>query len=303
MLNMYLPISILAFFLNSLAVTIDKFLITKTIPDPLVYIFYFSLVSFVALLGIPFTQMPSNQVLVLASASTIFWTLGAYSLFWALKIGQVQRVVPVIGALIPLFLLMVTAPAGGITWQQMWAVLMLTLGLIFLTLHQIRGKFILKEIILEIFSALFFALAYLLLREAFIRQDFLTVLIWSRPILLPLGLIILLIPTLRRKIMSITKPGTAHLKGLALLFAFGQAAAGASELMLLFAISLANPTLVNSLQGTKYVFLLIFALILGKKYPDIFRKQRWGWELLTTLFGIILIGTGLAILANAASRL
>lgn len=294
---MYLPIAILANFLNSIALTVDKFLITKVIPDPLVYIFYFSLISFVALLGIPFTQIPSSQVFFLASTSTLSWTLGAYLMFWALKTGQVQRVVPVIGASIPLILLVISLPTGGILPTQAVAVLILILGLLFLTLQDIRGKLLLKELFLEILAALFFALAYLLLREAFLKQDFLTVLIWSRPILLPLAVIIILIPTLRQKVMSITKPGMSHLKGPALLFVGGQISAGISELLLLFAISLANPTIVNSLQGTKYIFLLTFSLILGKKYPDIFRKQRWGWELLTTTLGIILIGTGLALLA------
>ena len=292
---MYLPISILAFFLNGIAVTVDKFLITKTIPDPLIYIFYFSLISFVALLGIPFTSMPTNEVFFLASTSTIFWTTGAYFMFWALKIGQVQRVIPVIGSLIPLFLLAISFPTGGIIQNQAVAVLTLILGLIFLTLPELRGKLLLKELVFEVWSALFFALAYLLLREAFLKQDFLTVLIWSRPILIPLGIAILLVPVTREKVLSITKQA-GSLKKAGLLFAGGQAAAGVSEILLLFAISLANPTLVNSLQGIKYVFLLIFALILGRKYPNIFKIQKVGWELLTTVLGIILIGIGLTLL-------
>lgn len=294
---MYLPISIVAFFLNSLALTIDKFFITKVIPDPLVYVFYFSLISLVAILGIPFTQIPQNEVFILASASTLSWTLGAYLMFWALKTGQVQRVIPVIGSLIPLILLAISSTTGGISQNQATAVLVLILGLIFLTIQDLRGKLLLKEIVLEVLAAFFFALAYLMLREAFLKEDFLTVLIWSRPALLPLGVIILVVPALREKVLSVIKPGVGQLKGPALLFVFGQAAAGISELMLLFAISLANPTLVNSLQGIKYVFLLIFAFILGGKYPMIFQKTKSGLELLTTVLGIILIGTGLALLA------
>lgn len=293
---MYLPIAILANLLNSVALTIDKFLITKVIPDPLVYIFYFSLISFLALLGIPFTQIPAGEVFFLASTSTIFWTFGAYLMFWALKTGQVQRVIPVIGTLIPLILLVISLPTGGISQTQAVAVLVLILGLIFLTLPDLRGKLLLKEIFLEVSAALFFALAYLLLKEAFLKQDFLTVLIWSRPVLLPLGIAIILIPRSREIVLSVTKQGN-NLKRAGLLFVGGQISAGVSELLLLFAISLANPTIVNSLQGTKYIFLLIFALILGKKYPMIFQKTKSGWELLTTIFGIILIGTGLAFLA------
>lgn len=293
---MYLFFAILANLLNSIALTVDKFLITKVIPDPLVYVFYFSLISFVALLGIPFTQFPSSQVFILASTSTLSWTLGAYLMFWALKTGQVQRVVPVIGTIIPLILLAISSITGGISPNQTVAVLILVLGLVFLTFQDLRGRLLLKELFLEVLSAIFFALAYLMLREAFLKQDFLTVLIWSRPVLLPLGVVIILIPKGREIVLSVTKQGS-NLKKAGLLFVGGQISAGVSELLLLFAISLANPTLVNSLQGTKYVFLLIFAFILGKKYPDIFKRQRGGWQLLTTILGIILIGAGLAFLA------
>jgi len=294
---MYLPFAILANLLNSIALTIDKFLITKIIPDPLIYVFYFSLISFVALLGIPFTQIPPSQVFILASASTLSWTFGAYLMFWALKTGQVQRVVPVIGTLIPLILLAISLPTGGITPIQAGAIILLVSGLIFLTIQDLKGRPIIKELILEILAALFFALAYLLLREAFLKQDFLTVLIWSRPILLPIGAAILLIPATREKVLSITTEGRFALKRTRWLFVGGQAAAGVSELLLLFAISLANPALVNSLQGTKYVFLLVFSLILGKKYPEIFKIQKVGRELLTTVLGTILIGVGLYLLA------
>lgn len=294
---MYLPLSILAYFLNGIAVTIDKFLLTKIIPDPLVYVFYFSLISFVVLFAIPFVHIPSNQVLFFSSVSTLSWTLGAYLMFWALKTGPVQRVVPVIGALIPLILLAVSFPIGGINLIQAGAVILLVSGLIFLTIEDLKGRLILKETAIEVLSALFFALSYLLLREAFLRENFLTVLIWSRPILLPLGGAILLIPTTRKRVLSIIKQaGTSNRESL--LFAGGQAAAGLSEVVLLFAISLESPALVNSLQGTKYIFLLIFSLVLGKKYPGIFKRQESGWELLTTILGIILIGIGLAILSK-----
>src|SRR3989338_2497021 len=96
----HLPFTLLAYFFNSLSVVANKFLLNKAIPDPLIYIFYISLLSLLSLLALPFTLYPSPFVLILASISTLLWTLGAYLMFKALKLGQVSRVIPLIGTLI-----------------------------------------------------------------------------------------------------------------------------------------------------------------------------------------------------------
>ncbi len=304
----YLIFAILAQFLNSIAVTIDKFLLTKTIPDPLIYIFYFSLISLTVLLAIPFLHFPPVLVFILSSVSTLTWTAGAYLMFKALKSGQVQRVIPLIGALTPIFLLFLTAGHHPLKGQQIMAVAILIAGLILLTLENLKGQFNKSELLLEIIAALFFAVSYYLLSLSFEKQDYFTVLVWSRPILIPLGIVMLMIPTLRKKITSFialtfsSQPitGSTNNKWPSILaFIAGQISAAASELLLLFSISLANPAIVNSLQGIKYVFLLVFSLILGKKFPTVFQNNFHGMYGLSQILGVVLIGIGLYILAMA----
>ena len=293
----YLPFAILSYLLNSIALTVDKFLLTKTIPDPLIYIFYFSVVSFLSFFALPFTNLPTLPVFALASTSTLLWTLGAYLMFKALKLGQVQRVIPVIGTLTPLILLFLASGTDPLTSYQQIAIILLILGLIFLTFAGWKGKLSRLEIMLEVFSSLFFALSYYLLRLAFLQQDFLTVLVWSRPVLIPLSIIILIIPALRIKITQFSQNKSDIKKALP-LFVFGQISAGISELLLVFSISLASPAIVNSLQGVKYIFLLIFSLILGKKLPAIFTNKISGSFLISQILGIGLIGIGLYLLAS-----
>src|SRR3990172_3262045 len=125
----HLPFTISAYFLNALAVLTSKFLLSRIIPDPLIYIFYISLFSFLAVLAIPFTKIPTVEVFALASLSTLTWTLGAYFMYKALKIGQVSRVIPIIGTLIPLILLIFATGTGAdtISYSQASAVLILIL--------------------------------------------------------------------------------------------------------------------------------------------------------------------------------
>ncbi len=130
----HLPFTILAYFFNALAVLANKFLLNKTIPDPLIYVFYISLVSFLAVLGLPFTKIPTFEVFLIASLSTVLWTAGAYFMFKALKIGQVSRVIPTIGTAVPLILLGFASGTHAISETQAWAVWILIGGMVFLTL-------------------------------------------------------------------------------------------------------------------------------------------------------------------------
>ena len=294
----YLPFAVLAYLLNSIAVTVDKFLLTRVIPDPLIYIFYFSLVNLLAVLFIPFVALPGYFVLVFASISACLWTLAAYFMLKALKAGQVQRVIPVIGTLTSLVLLGLGAQDKSINTYQAFAIILLITGLIFLTITSWKGKLGKTEVALEAGSGLLFALSYYFLRLAFEKGDFLTVLVWSRPVLFPLVLMFLMIPNLRRKIAPYFHPKIGLVNPSSLLFIFGQTAAAISELLLNFAISLTSPAIVNSLQGIKYIFLLIFALLLGSKFPTIFKINFSKKFLLSQTAGVSFITSGLYLLAT-----
>lgn len=293
---MYLPISILAFILNGIAVTVDKFLLVKVIPDPLFYVFYFSLVSFLAVFAIPFTHTPTTEVFILSSTSTVLWTLGAYFMFKALKVGQISRVIPAIGSLNPFILFLIALGSGAILINEVWAIIVLILGLIFLTLPDWKGKLTKSELLFEILSAILFAVSYLILREAYLKEDFITVLVWSRLILIPVALVFLSVPVLRSKVIPNRTQGISLIKKGGVLFVFGQVSAGISQLLIFFAISLANPALVNSLQGTQYVFLFIVALLLSKKLPTVFAEKYTTLILISKIAGIGFIGLGLYLL-------
>ncbi|MDD5147512.1 MAG: hypothetical protein PHV63_03150 [Candidatus Daviesbacteria bacterium] len=295
----HLPFTITAYFFNALSVLANKFLLNKTIPDPLIYVFYISLISLLAILALPFTRVPNIEVFTQASASTILWTAGAYFMFKALKIGQVSRVIPIIGTLIPLILLIFASQTYAISQTQTWAVLILTAGMIFLTMQDILQKILNKrEIVFEVLSAVSFAISYIILRQAYLNLDFFSVLVWSRLILLPFIVIVLLIPTLRSKIITPAGLQINFFSKEGLVFLGGQASGAISEFLLLFSISLANPALVNSLQGTQYVFLFILAIFLSKKFPAIFAEKYDVLNLSFKFMGICAVAVGLYLLTQ-----
>ena len=285
----HLPFTLLAYFLNSISVTINKLLLKKEIPDPFVYIFYVSVFSLILIPALPFTLFPTTNVLSLASVSTLLWTTAAYFMFKALKIGIVSRVIPIIGTLIPLILLICASGTSSLAVNQIWAIWFLVLGLIFVTILDWKGKLTKAEIIFEVLSAIFFAISYILLRQAYLGGDFFSVLVWSRVVLIPLILLILITPQLRKRVLSSNSQKVKSLRESGVLFLIGQATGGASQFLLLFSISLANPALVNSLAGTQYIFLIIIGVFLKESYTK--------FSILTKSIGIIFIAAGLYILA------
>jgi hypothetical protein len=295
----YLLIAITAYLLNAVSVTIDKILLVKKLPNPALYVFYISVFSLAALLLIPFTTFPGLQAFGTASFSTILWTLGAYFMFKALKSGEAARVIPIIGTLIPVILLLMSAVSGSVNTNEIWAVIILVAGLLFLIFPYLKGKFSKEELLLELVSALLFANSYFLLKTAYNGADFLSIFVYSKLILVPIILTILLLPFLRRIIFSGSghdKPVNLYSKTGMILF-IGQAAGGASQMLLTFAISLASPAVINSIQGIQYVFLFILSLSLSKKFPAAFGEKFSRLNLTGKIIGILLIFFGLWILS------
>lgn len=305
----YIPVAISAYLLNSLSVLTDKFLLSKRIPDPLTYIFYISVLSLIALVLLPFTTTPSHSVFALASFSTLVWTGGSYFLFKSLKVGLADRVVPVIGTLVPIFLIAYYyLIAQNISLNELWGASALTFGLLILVLPFLKlrhpapdERFNLSEFSFEVLSAFLFALSYILLKQVYLSVSFLTGLVWSRFVLIPIALVILAWPDLRKRVFNSQGEKINLLSITGLFFIAGQISGGFSQILLTFAISFANPALVNSLAGVQYVFLFLFSISLRQKFPQIFDETVTKSLASQKFLGILLIGLGLYIIAFARS--
>lgn len=294
----YLLIAITAYLLNAVSVTIDKILLVKRLPNPALYVFYISVFSLVVLVLAPITPFPNFGAFLIASMSSLLWTLGAYFMFKALKTGEASRVIPVIGSLIPVILLLMSAISGNINLNEIWATIILLIGLMFLIFPLLWGKYSKEELLLELVSGLFFANSYFLLKIAYEASNFLSIFVYSRLILLPIILTILIFPILRKKVLfGHGRQKTNLYSKTGVLLFIGQAAGGTSQMMLTFAISLANPAIINSIQGIQYIFIFILSLSLAKKFPQVFNEKINKLNLAGKLIGIILIFLGLWILA------
>jgi hypothetical protein len=81
----------------------------------------------------------------------------------------------------------------------------------------------------------------------------------------------------------------------ALFFANKALAAGAF-LLQSYAISLGSVTVVNALQGTQYVALLLIAAAVSARWPQLFREEFSRVALWRKVGGVVLVSAGIALL-------
>ncbi len=297
----FLPIALIAYILNGFSLIVDKNLVDHNLKNPIVYTFYIGALSFVALLLIPFGfSIPSTDAIVLAVLSGVIFVLAQLTFFEALQEYNASVVSPVVGTLNPVFSLIVGALFLGsvLTGSQFLAFSLLIIGGIILTFNLWWGKHNLDyHFLMMVFSGFLFGMSYVLLAEAFYLSSFINGLVISR---LAVGVIVLsflFFPKTRSAIFagSLTKNHFFNRTGMLVLSS--QAAGAASGLMVSYAITLANPALVNSLFGVQYIMLLVVAIILAKSHPHILDENLTKKVLFQKVLGSIVIALGLGLLA------
>mgnify|MGYP000391425143 CR=1 FL=1 len=317
-------ISLFSYFVNAGVYTADKFLLSKRYHSSAVYAFYvgiWSVFNLVLLFLDPFWPNPA-QLLMSMSAGLLF--MGTL-IFWykALHQSEATRVVPIAGALIPIFTLLLSYVFLGeiLTERQFLAFFVLVIGGILVSVKEARF-YVIKEIyssirgafgsylgnihahyrpekrliINSIIAAFLFASYYVWIKYVFLHQPFIGGFVFSRMGSFVGALLIFSIPYWRKEIKKKQKTASAPKN---LSFFLSVRLSGALAFILLnWAISMGNVALINSLRGTQYVFLLIIVLFLSIKFPKVLKEEFRGGVLMQKSLGVALIAIGLYMLLS-----
>lgn len=292
---MWLPIVVIAYFLNAVAAVVDKFLISKKIPNPAVYTFYITIWGLLAVVLAPWGfgwhgwgQFFANMVGGAAFA------LALLCLFKALFLNDSSRITPFIGGLSPVMVLMLSFLFLGerLGWAQILAFILIVSGTVLISLGHLPGQGK-NGFGLAFLSALLFAISYVISKYVYLHQNFISGFIWMRFGVF-LGTLLILIP--RANYQAVKE--SWHVKDIkvGVLFFFGQIVGALGFILISYAISLTSVTLVNALQSLQYVFLLAMVLILAKWRPQILEEKVRGKILAQKIIAIVLIGGGLYLL-------
>lgn len=321
---MWLLAAIGSYFMNAGINVADKFMLSQKVHSSIAYAFYvgiWSVLNAVILVLNPW--MPNAWELAIDLTAGLLFL--ATLIFWykALHQSEATRVVPIVGALIPIFSLLLASVflKEEVSGQQMTAFFILIFGGILISVK--RTKFYLlkqvweriKEVIGNVLgkvhagyrpnrriiinstiSALFFASFYILMKYIYMNQPFIGGFVWSRFGSFLGALLILAVPSWRS---LVKKQGESAKSPKNVFFFLGvRLIASLSFIVFNWALSIGNVALINALQGTQYLFLIILVLAVSSKYPKILREELDKAIMVQKLIGVFLVGMGLYVLVS-----
>jgi drug/metabolite transporter (DMT)-like permease len=300
-MNNFLPVAIFAYALNGGSILVDKILLNRNLPSPFVYAFYISVLGNLAFLLIPFGVVLDPIAMLLAFLSGVFFVFGLLTFYQSLKTGEASIVAPIVGSLNPLFSLLIEWFFLNqiISKNHLGAVLILIVGTVVLTFNMLRQnvKFN-QQLWLMVISALWMAMSYVLLAQSFNLSNFMTGLVFRS---LGSGIIVLtflFFKSIRSQIFGTQIHHNRFANSTTGLLFAGQTMGAISGILITFSISLSNPAVVNSLFGVQYLVILITAIILSRKHPELLDEKLNASVLTQKIIGCLIISYGVYLLSQ-----
>ncbi len=270
----------------------DKFLISKRKIEPFAYTFFTLALGLLYLVIWPwvYEPLPFREILVNLSSGLIF-ALTLYVFFKALSEGEVSRVIPFVFGLVPVFDMLFVWLTGrnALSLPELAALCLLLPGALLISYR--RENFSAKHIGTKILASFLFSLDYAVWQYGNTTGNMLNHLMWDR--LAAAGIVILLLafPYFRHRALKHTH--VAKKKQTTWLFLLKQAVGGLNFIFFSWLLVVGKIPLVNSLQGFRYLFLLLFSLFLSHKYRHILDEDinRHTIKLKFAALGLIFLGT------------
>ncbi len=316
----WLVITILSYFILAVVFLVDKYLLTSSIPNSKVYVFYVGILGILSLILAPFVgfYIPGISQIILGLSAGATFIFGLFWFYKGLSLFEASRIVPAVGGLIPLFtfgfVYVFSRGRVSLSLQEIIAFLFLLFGSVFIVSE--KDKFInLKSLKISLIASFFVSLSSVLIKYVYLSLPFWSGFIWKNigGFLMALCFFIIF-PEIKKEIFknrtSEGSEGEEEGKALfarreksnpqkATVFLTNQAIGGGASVLQNWAIALAPlvyVAFINVLQGVQYVFLLIFSVFLSLKFPQILKEEISKGILVQKIIAIIVIGGGLALL-------
>lgn len=300
---LWLITAVAAYFILAGVFLVDKHLLSSSIPNPKVYSFLVGILGILTLALIPFVnfQVPDIFQIVLSLSAGASFIYGIFWFYKGLKFFEPSRIVPAVGGILPIFtFLFVFFISGGKETLQSWvffAFILSILGSILIN-YDSSKKFSSKSLFFSIIAAFFLALSFVLTKYVYLGQPFWSGFVWTKIGGVLMGSFFFFSSEVRKELFKKNKQGSSQKAGI--IFLLNQGAGAIANILQNWSIALAPlayVAVVNALQGTQYAFLLILAVFLSIKFPQILKEEVDRKAVLQKFIAILIISAGLAILA------
>ena len=204
---------------------------------------------------------------------------------------------PIQGGLVPFFTLILAYAILGerLSQHQLLAFVFLVTGAVLISLKKKHGEWQALAMQNAIISSFLFAASLTLVKYIFLQSNFGSGLIWTRLGFFLMSASFLISRRSRNYIFNAPKETSTGNK---FVYLGARVSGFAAGFLQNYAIAIGSVTLVNALQGTQYAFLLVLAIILSIRFPQILKEDVSSGKIILKVISIILIGAGLYFLAT-----
>lgn len=292
--------AVLGYFLFALGNLGDKFVLAGP-PKPRSYTFWVAAGGFFVVLLVPFVglSIPSPVLFGLSVSAGLAYLLGLYCLYTALEDCDVSRVMPALGGFLAIFTLILSSifldSKELFSVRNALAFTLLLCGSIAAVWEKgiSPAKINLKVVTA---AAAFFALNYVLSKMVFSEEgSFWQGLIWMRFSTLFFALVFFA----RFAIPEALSSRPVFDKKTSIIFLLAQITGGGGALLENVAVALAPEArlpFIIVLQGTQYLFLFLFTLLLSLKF-NFFKEKISKQAIIQKITALVLLASGLLLLA------
>ncbi len=297
---LWIILALLAHFGNGLVFVVDKGLLSGkgSMSRPLNYAFYSAVLAGFAIILLPFAYVSLTPFIFMwALVAGLCHVVALWLFFIVLKGSEPSRIVPMVGSAVPLFTFVFAVLFLGESFflYKGVAVLFLIVGGVFLSISFSGfGKISLRSVGVVVASGLFFALYFVVMKHLYDNTEpFLAVFVYSRVVEALIALVLLgPIVWFRREKRSSKDVKVKEVGVRSGIFVGNKVLAAGAFLLQSYAISLGSVSVVNALQGTQYLFVLLLAAGVSIWYPRIFKEEVKRVVLVQKIFGICFIAVG-----------
>lgn len=299
--------AIIAYFVIASETILDKFLLTsKRISHPVNYAFYSGLMSLFAFVLFPFGFhiIPGGKILF-SLVSGMLFTGGILSLFFAIQKNEASRVIPLVGAVIPIvvYLLSKAFLKEHLGNTELLGVVALVSGGLWLSfnMEEKTEKKFFDGFYVTILAGVLLAIVSFSFKKMYLQDNFINVYIWTRFGVMLGALSLFLVPHWRKRIFAsfsnFKKPSVRN-QSSGLIFIATKILGGTGSILKEWSTALGSVVIVNSLVSVEYIFIFVLGIILSFRFPKIFQEKKNVENAMQKITAIALITIGIVLVSG-----
>lgn len=288
-------VAVLGHGLIGVSLVWDKVLLGRRETTNLVsYVFWLGVISIFALALVPFGfRMPNARIAALAFAAGLLDLIATYFYYAALKAGEASEDLAVMGGFTPVAtaLIGVPLPKQPVGGQRAGFALLTLGGFVMFFAEKTPKK---KMLPLVLSASIAFGMVNVFQKIVFNNTNFVSGYVFFTLGTFTGAMALLIPPAWRKQIIERSQTARPKRK---FWYMTNRFLGGLGAFLVVFALSRANPALVEAISGVRYIVIFAGALAISVLRPQWFKEDFSGRGLMAKVTATGLIVAGLAVIA------